>query len=328
MINFRVGILGAGEIAGKIADTLNKLDAFEPYAIASRDINKANEFGDKYNVEKRYGSYEELINDPDVELVYVATPHSHHAEHAKMCINAGKPVLVEKSFSYNGATTAEVIELAKKKNVFLGAAMWMRFLPIYKALLDYINRGVIGRVHNMNCTLAYDLKRVPRLLDPNLAGGGLLDLGVYPINLIAMIFGVEQAAIATSCARLETGIDAQGVIQFNFKTGRNATAFYSILYNGDNKAMIYGDKGYIEVDNMLCPSIFRVYLGEGKLVAEVEAPPMQISGYEYEFLAARDAIILGNIEFKEMPHLETLRIMSFMDALRATWKHKFPMEEE
>ena len=101
MINFRVGIIGAGNIAGTIADTLNKLDAFEPYAIASRDINKANEFGDKYNVEKRYGSYEELANDPDVELIYICTPHSNHAEVAKMCLNAGKPVLVEKAFSYD-----------------------------------------------------------------------------------------------------------------------------------------------------------------------------------------------------------------------------------
>ena len=327
MINFRVGILGAGKIAGIIADTLNKLDAFEPYAIASRDIDKANEFGDKYNIEKRYGSYEELANDPDVELIYIATPHSHHAEQAKMCLNAGKPILVEKAFSYNAATTEEVLNLAKEKKLFSGEAMWIRFLPMYKLMLEYIQRGAIGKVYNITCSLGYDLRTKERVAKPELAGGALLDLGVYPINLISMIYGMDPAAIASTCVRLETGVDAQNILQFSFKGGISATAFTTMMYKADNKAFIYGDRGYIEIDNINFPESFRIYHGDGKLVAETKIPEKQISGYEFEFLAAREAIILGNPEFKEMPHSETVRIMKLLDALRNTWKLKFPMED-
>ena len=167
MINFKVGIMGAGKIAGVIADTLKDLDAFEAYAIASRDTEKAAAFAKEHGVTKYYGSYEELVADPDVELIYIATPHSHHAEHAKLCLNAGKPVLVEKAFSYNAATTEEVLNLAKEKNLFCGEAMWIRFMPMYRLMAEYIQKGAIGRVNNITCSLGYSLLREERLLRRN-----------------------------------------------------------------------------------------------------------------------------------------------------------------
>lgn len=326
MINFKVGIMGAGKIADTVADTLNKLDTFEPYAIASRDIDKANEFGDKHNIEKRYGSYEELVNDPDVELIYIATPHSHHAEQAKMCINAGKPVLVEKAFSYNYATAKEVLDLAKEKNVFCGEAMWIRYLPMYIVIMDYIRKGAIGRVYNVVCSLGYDLRKKERVIRPELAGGALLDLGVYPLNLISMIYGDDDAQIAASCAKLETGVDAHEVLNFSLKGARSATATVSLMYKADNRAVIYGDLGYIEIDNINCPEAFRIYHGDGNLTVETKKPERQISGYEYEFMAARNAIITGQIETMEMPHAETLRLLSITDLLRCQWNLRFPME--
>lgn len=328
MIDFKVGIMGAGKIAGVVADTLNQVATFEPYAIASRDINKANEFGDKYNIEKRYGSYEELVNDPDVELIYIATPHSHHAEQAKMCINAGKPVLVEKAFSYNAATAKEVLDLAKEKNVFCGEAMWIRYLPMYIVIMDYIRKGVIGRVNNITCSLGYDLRKKERVTSPELAGGALLDLGCYPINLFSMIYGDTKCTIASSCSMLETGVDAHDILQFNFPNGRNATATISLMYKTDNKAYIYGDLGYIEVDNINCPEAFRIYHGDHKLITEIKLPEKQVTGYEYEFIEARKAIILGHVETPQMPHSETIRIMTIMDTLRHQWKYILPMEEQ
>lgn len=327
MIDFKVGIMGTGKIAGIVADTLNQAGSFAPYAVASRDLNKANTFGDTYNIEKRYGSYEELVNDPEVELIYVATPHSHHAEHAKLCINAGKPVLVEKTFSYNAATAREVLDLAKEKNVFCGEAMWIRYLPMYIVLMDYIKKGVIGRVNNVVCSLGYDLRAKERVIRPELAGGALLDLGVYPINLISMVYGDDNTTIASSCAKLDTGVDAHDVIQFNLKGARNATATVSIMYKTDNMAYIYGDLGYIEVNNINNPESFRIYRGDHELVVETKIPDRQITGYEYEFMAARDAIILGQIETPQMPHVETLRILTIMDALRNQWNYKLPMED-
>lgn len=328
MLDFRVGIMGAGKIAGVVADTLNQLNQFTPYAIASRDINKANEFGDKYNIEKRYGSYEELVNDPDVELIYIATPHSEHAAQAKMCLEAGKPVLVEKAFSYDSVTTAEIINLSEEKNIFCGEAMWVRFLPMYRMLLQQIEQGVIGRVTGLTCTLGYDLRNKARILSPELAGGALLDLGVYPINLASMLFGTEPISITSSCAKLETGVDGQSTIIMNFKGAKSATLFTTMMYKPDNNARIYGDKGYIEIDNINNPEAFRIFHGDHNMVFEAKKPDRQISGYEYEFLAARDAIIVGANQCGEMSHQETLRIMRICDGLRRTWGVKFPMDVE
>ena len=326
MIDFKVGIMGAGNIAGTVAETLNNLDAFVPYAVASRDINKAREFGDKYYIGKCYGSYEEMINDPDVELIYIATPHAFHAEQAKMCINAGKPVLVEKSFSYNLATAEEVLKLSEEKNVFCGEAMWMRFLPMYQLMKEYIDKGLIGNVRCLNCSLGYDLKSVERLTDPQLAGGALLDLGVYILNLVAVIFGPQPFSVTSSCATTGAGVDCHEVMQFIFKNGAVASGVATFLYKADNTVKIYGDRGYIEIDNLISPNVFRIYQGDGKMVVETKLPDRQISGYEFEFLAARDAIILGKTYCEEMPHSETLRIMKLMDMLRNAWKIKFPME--
>ncbi len=328
MLDFRVGIMGAGKIAGIVADTLNQLNQFTPYAIASRDINKANSFGEKYNIEKRYGSYEELVNDPDVELIYIATPHSEHAAQAKMCLEAGKPVLVEKAFSYDSVTTAEVLNLAHEKNIFCGEAMWIRFLPMYRMLLQQLEQGVIGRVTGLTCSLGYDLRNKARVLSPELAGGSLLDLGVYPINLASMLFGTEPVSITSSCAKLETGVDGQSTILIHFKGARSATLFTTMMYKPDNNARIYGEKGYIEIDNINNPEAFRIYHGDHNLVFEAKKPDRQISGYEYEFLAAREAIIVGANECREMPHQETLRIMRICDGLRKTWGVKFPMDIE
>lgn len=327
MINFKVGIMGAGAIAGTIADTLNKLDAFEPYAIASRDIDKANAFGDQYNVAKRYGSYEELIADPDVELIYIATPHSHHAKQAKMCLEAGKPVLVEKAFSYDAATTEEVLKLSEEKNIFAGEAMWIRFMPMYQALAGYVQNDAIGRISNITCSLGYDLRHKERVVKPELGGGALLDLGVYPLNFISMMYDKPPATLASTCMKLDTGVDAQEVIQMNFNGGQSATAFVTMMYKADNNARLYGSKGYIEIDNINCPEAVRIYAGDGRLVSDVKQPDRQINGYEYEFIAARDAIILGKYECPEMTHAETLRIMHLTDSLRKSWKMTYPMED-
>lgn len=327
MINFKVGILGAGKIAGTIADTLQALDAFEAYAVASRDQQKADAFGAEHGIEKCYGSYEALIADPDVELIYIATPHSHHAEQAKLCLRAGKPVLVEKAFSYNAATTEEVLKLSEETGVFCGEAMWIRFMPMYRILAEYIQKGAIGCVHNITCSLGYDLRQKERLTKPELAGGALLDLGVYPINLISMIYGSEPPLIASTCTKLDTGVDAQEVLQITYKGGRTANALVTMMYQPDNNAKIYGDRGYIEIDNINCPETFRIYTGDHKLVVETKKPDKQTTGYEFEFMSARDAIITGNTECPEMPHAETLRIMQMCDNLRKTWKIDFPMDE-
>ena len=245
-----------------------------------------------------------------------------------MCLEAGKPVLVEKAFSYDSVTTAEIINLSEEKNIFCGEALWVRFLPMYRMLLQQIEQGVIGRVTGLTCTLGYDLRNKARILSPELAGGALLYLGVYPINLASMLFGTEPISITSSCAKLETGVDGQSTIIMNFKGAKSATLFTTMMYKPDNNARIYGDKGYIEIDNINNPEAFRIYHGDHNMVFEAKKPDRQISGYEYEFLAARDAIIVGANQCGEMSHQETLRIMRICDGLRRTWGVKFPMDVE
>ncbi len=327
MINFKVGILGAGAIAEKIADTLNRLDSFEVYAIASRDIEKANAFGDKYSVGKRYGSYEELIQDTEVEMVYIATPHSNHAELARKCIEAGRPCLVEKAFSYNAQTTEEVLKLSEEKNVFCAEAMWIRYMPIYKFLHDKLREGIIGDVQHIECSLGYDIRDKERIVKPELAGGALLDLGVYPLNVFAMLFQMAPENMIGSCLKLSTGVDAQFCLTSIFPKGKVGTAFVTTLFNADNGAKIYGNKGYITIDNINCPSVVKIYMRDGKLAGELNINERQISGYEHEFLAAREAIITGKVETVEMPHSESIRIMKLCDNLRDAWSIKFPMEQ-
>ena len=326
MINFKVGILGAGHIAGVVADTLVKLDSFEPYAVASRDAEKAREFGEKYGCTKCYGSYEELANDPDVELIYIATPHSHHAEQALMCMKAGKPVLVEKAFSYNAESAHEVLQYSEDNKIFCQEAMWIRFLPMYKKLRQIINDGVIGQIVYMDLTLGYDLRGKDRIANPALGGGVLLDLGVYPLNIITMMTDAAPDQTGSSCAKLSTGMDVQDVMQIHLTNGSTASIYVTAVYKPENRGIIFGTKGYIEVDNINNPEKFSIYGADRHLLGEALPPENQISGYEYEFLAARNAIITGNIQCAEIVHGETYRIMKTMDKIRETWGVKFPME--
>lgn len=327
MENFKVGIMGAGTIAGKIAATLNALEGFEVHAIGSRDLEKAKAFGAEYGIKNCYGSYEEVAKDPEVELVYVATPHSHHVEPAKLALNNNKPVLVEKAFSYNSATALEILNLARQKNLFCGEAMWIRFLPLYHMIMDYIEKKAIGQVSSVSCNLGFGIYENERIKNPELAGGALLDLGVYPINFVSMMTRLAPSAISSNHMRSNTGVDVQEVMNFRFAGGQTANAFITTLYQSDNNATVYGTCGYIEIDNMLCPTAFRVYR-EGKLIGEHKVPESQISGYEYEFIAARNCLITGKTELPEMPHSETIRIMNIMDGMRKAWKISFPLPGE
>ncbi|MCR5148223.1 MAG: Gfo/Idh/MocA family oxidoreductase [Eubacterium sp.] len=328
MINFKIGILGTGSIAEKIAETIAQLDSFEVYAVGSRDAARAAEFAAKYDIKKSYGSYDELVNDPDVELVYIATPHQCHADNAVLAINAGKPVLVEKPFSYNSKTAQDVIALAREKNVFCGEAMWLRFMPITKLLMKTLSEKVIGEVRYINATLCYDLRNKERLLKPEYAGGALLDIGVYPLTAIFLAMNAMPVAAASSCVRLATGIDAVDTISLNFTNGRAATCFVSMTYASDNKCIIYGTEGRIEIDNINCPEEMRVYNFKNDVMTKANPSERQINGYEYEFIAARDAIITGKLECPEMSHKDTITVLNFCDMLRRSWKVFYPLPGE
>ncbi len=180
---FNVGIMGAGNIAGVMADTLNKMKGVRLYAVASREKVKADVFAGKYGCKKAYGSYEELVTDKKADLIYIATPHSEHFANARLCIEHGKPVLCEKAFTANAAQAEELIKLSEEKGVFLAEAIWTRYMPMLSTIREVLGSGVIGEPKTLTANLGYVIDNVPRLLEPALAGGALLDVGVYTLNL-------------------------------------------------------------------------------------------------------------------------------------------------
>ncbi len=323
----RVGIVGAGWIAEKAAITLNGLDVCECHAIASRSGEKARAFARKWNIPKAYGSYRELYADPDIDLVYVATPHSHHYEVTRDALMSDKPCLVEKAFMANYAQAAEMVELARKRRLFLGEAIWTRYQPVVKMVRDLLSEGRIGMPRLVTATLGYSMGEKPRIMRPDLCGGALLDLGVYAINFVRMFFPSDIITIESQCVKSDTGMDLTNAISMILANGVLCNLQSSAACVGDNVGVIAGTDGNLIIDNINNPQIITVNTHDREFVEYIHVPP-QITGYEYQFLACRDALANGLTEPHEMPLEETLYIMEVMDWLRRKWGVHYPMDNE
>ena len=322
----KIGILGAGNIASIVAPTLVALREIECYAVASRSLEKAQAFADRFGFQKAYGSYDELLSDPEVELVYVATPHSHHYECMKNCIDHGKPVISEKAFTINAEQAKKVVEYSREKGVFVAEAIWPRYMPSRKIIRDIIDSGEIGSVRALTASPFYAISHNQRLTDPNLAGGALLDVGIYGINFALMNFGTDIERIESSVQLTDTGVDGMESITIHFKGGKMAVISAGIYSHSNREGVIYGDKGYIVVESVINPRKVTVYNENNELVRNVEIPE-QISGYEYEFLECAASIKANLTETSSMPLRETIRVMELMDGLRREWGVIYPQEK-
>ncbi|MBD5547159.1 MAG: Gfo/Idh/MocA family oxidoreductase [Lachnospiraceae bacterium] len=323
---FQIGIMGTGNIAAVMADTVNKMKNVKLYAVASREKVKADVFAGKYGCKKAYGSYEELALDNKVDLIYIATPHSEHFANTKMCMEHGKPVLCEKAFTANAGQAEELIRLSEENGVFLAEAMWTRYMPMLTTIREVVGSGVIGEPKTLTANLGYVLNHVERLKNPSLAGGALLDLGVYPLNFALMLFGYNIAKISSTCTYADTGVDEQDSITLQYIDGKMAHLNCSMVSLSDRKGIIYGTKGFIIVENINNFESIAVYDSLYKKVGLYKCPK-QISGYEYEVEACIKAIRSHQNECVEMPHAETLRIMKIMDSIRKEWGIVYPFEK-
>ena len=325
MKKLKMAILGAGGIASTMAGTISRMEQVECYAVGSRSMEKAQAFAQKFGFQKAYGSYEELVRDEEVELVYIATPHSEHYENARLCIRHKKPVLCEKAFTANAKQAKELLDYAKKEKVFITEAMWVRYLPMLQTIRAELADDVIGPPTMLTANLGYLINEVPRLQRPDLAGGALLDVGVYPINFARMIFGDRIVKISSACTYTDSGVDEQDSITLIYEDGRVAQLAASMLGLSDRRGTIYGTKGFMVIENINNFESLTVYDTGYRPVKKIERPE-QISGYEYEVEACIRALSEGKLECEEMPHSETLRVMELMDALREEWGVKFPFE--
>lgn len=318
-----VGILGAGGIAQKMAATLNGMENAGAYAIAAREQARADAFAEEWGFEKAYGSYESLLQDPAVDLVYIATPHSHHYKCVRMSLEAGKHVLCEKSFTVNAEQARDLFALAEEKKLLLTEAIWTRYMPSRKMIDDLLAEGAIGKPISLMANLGYELHDVVRMWDKRLAGGALLDLGVYAINFARMVFGENMTDIR-SHAVFRGECDMTDSIVMTFDGDKMATTQVCAMAALNRTGMIFGTDGYIEVTNINNPEAIRVFDREYRETA-VYYPPKQITGYEYEVEACIEAIAEGRLECPQMPHAETVRIMEIMDGIRAEWGYDIPL---
>lgn len=327
MENLRVGIIGAGWIAEKAAITLKNLEGASCYAIASRSLEKAQAFAEKWQVSCAYGSYSELIADENVDLVYVATPHSHHYDVTKEALENGKPCLVEKAFMANHRQAADIVRISRERKVFLAEAIWTRYQPTVQIVRQLISNGQIGTPRLITATLGYSMGNKPRIMRPDLCGGALLDLGVYAINFVRMFCDSPIEKMESQCVKSDTGMDLTNAISFTFANGMLANVQSSACCVGDNIGVIAGTEGNIIIDNINNPQRIRINKRDRVFVKDINVPK-QITGYEYQFIACKQALEEGLIEPPQMPLEETLYIMKMMDELRFKWGVRYPMDEE
>ena len=304
----RVGIIGTGWIADKAAITLNGLSNCEAYAVGSRTKETAEAFANNYDIPHAYGSYSELIADPDVDLVYIGTPHSHHYDVTREALLADKPCLVEKAFMANARQTEDILSLAHQRRVFIAEAIWTRYQPAVGIVRDLIFSGRIGQPRLLTATLGYSMGDKPRIMRPDLCGGALLDLGVYALNFARMFFPADIISIDGTCVKSATGMDLTNAMTLVLKDG--------MLCNLQSSAAFVGDNIGVTI----------IVNGPDRTYVETIHVPHQITGYEYQFLACRQALIDGLLEPREMPHDETLYIMQLMDGLRQKWGVRYPMD--
>lgn len=320
------GIMATGTIANKFCDGLKHLEDAEIVAVASRSLDKAQAFSRKYGIRKAYGSYEELVRDPEVDIVYIATPHNLHFAGTMLCLEAGKAVLCEKPFALNAREAEKLIKYARDKKLFLMEAMWTRFLPAVVKVREWLKQGLIGEVRCLKADFGFRCEWNPkgRLLNIELAGGALMDVGIYTVSFASMIYGTQPNTIKSLAHMGETGVDEQCAMLFGYEGGQIASLGAAVRTEMKNDALIFGTEGMIHIPEFWCAKSATLHLASGR--EEAFGPEMKGNGYNYEAAEAMRCLREGKLESDIMPLDETLAIMHTMDTIRAQWGLKYPGE--
>jgi len=316
------GVLGAGRIAGKFATESKLVPGTRLVAVGSRSAEKAEEFARQNGVERAYGSYAELVADPDVDAIYVATLHPQHCEHTLLALEAGKAVLCEKPFAVTGREACQMIERARERKLFLMEAMWARFNPVTVQVRQWIAEGRIGEPRMVTIDFGFRAAWNPesRLLNPALAGGALFDVGVYVLAYASMVFG-RPAQIQAVGHIGESGVDEQTAMVLKYAGGQIASLTCAVRTPSPQSARIDGTEGAIEI-----PAFWRAPFA--RLIRPKEDPVEANGdfGFQYEIAEAVDCLRAGKIESPQMPLDETLAIAETMDEVRRQIGLRYPFE--
>jgi predicted dehydrogenase len=323
----RWGILGTGGIARTFVDGLGSLPEAEVLAVGSRSEASAAAFAGEKEIPRHYGAYEGLAEDPDVDVVYVATPHPFHAENAELCLRAGKAVLCEKPFTLNAAEAERVVGLARERGLFLMEGMWTRFFPLMQEVRRLVTEGTIGEVRMLNVDFGFraELDPASRLFDPALGGGALLDVGVYCVSMASMVLGRPTEAIGLFHLG-ETGVDEQASIVLEYEGGRLANLSIGVRTASPQEATIMGTDGYVRIHSPWWRPSSTTISRPGREDETVEKP-VSGNGFGYEAAEVMRCLERGETESAIMPLDETIAVMRTMDGLRAAWGLEYPGEE-
>ena len=322
------GIIGCGNIANSFAGDLSIIKDARLLGVASKSIERAESLGSKFNVERRYSNYEELTADPDIDVIYVATRHNDHVSATKLCLENDKPVLVEKPFCVNASETEQLIALAAKRKIFLMEAMWTRFLPVIKQVKERINNGDIGNINMLFADFGFKAPYDPesRIYNPDLAGGALLDIGIYPISFASLIFGQQPDEIISQALMGQTGIDEQSSYLFRYSNEALAVLASTIKGYSPQSAHIVGDKGTYFIPRFL-KGREATLLSDGKIEEKIE-PDFSGTGYNYQAQEVMDCLKQGKTESEIIRLDETLEIMQTLDRIRDQIDLKYPFEKD
>ncbi|MFC3689025.1 Gfo/Idh/MocA family protein [Aquipuribacter hungaricus] len=324
----RWGVVGAGRIAAKVMGDLAGMPGGRLHAVASRSADRARAFADEHGAPVSYGSYDELLADPDVDAVYLATPHRQHHAVALAAVEAGKHLLVEKAFTVTHAGAQQVVDAARARGVFVMEAMWTRFQPAVGRLRELVADGAVGEVRSVRADLGLRVPFDPsdRLWDPAQGGGALLDLGVYPVAWLQMVLGGTPASLEVAGATGPNGVDAESTVLWRTEDGRHGVGTCSLLSPLPGQAAVFGTEGWIEV-----PPRFhhpdRVVLhrtGGGRSVetSEEVVAPATGTGYSHELDEVHRCLAAGLTESPTMPLDDTLAVMAVLEqALHALGVH-------
>ena len=320
----RWGILSTGTIAKNFAETAKQMADVTITAVASRSQKKADDFGYKYGIAHCYDSYEALARDPDVDIVYVATPHNRHFEDVKLMIENGKHVLCEKSFTTDAKEAEALFAMAKEKGVFLMEAFWTKFCPIYRDIERVIASGTIGEIRTVTAQYGYTTAREARKFEPELAGGTLLDIGVYAIGFACMMLGYEMDEIRGRLIMNSVGTDAYDAMLLR-KGNAIAQLTTAIGAKMPVHGAVYGTKGYIDIPDFKNPQKVTVFY-EGRS-PQVFTHAFEVNGYEYEIREAMDCVRAGRLQSELMTPEQSIAVMRIMDEIRVQNGLRFPFEQ-
>ena len=320
------GIIGPGTIANAFAKEVSKTEKGKLVAVYGRNEEKSKKFAKEYNLEKSYANIDEFLNDKEIDAVYIATPHNYHMDFAIKCIKAKKHVLCEKPFSYNKKTSEEVLKLAKENNVFIMEALWTLFFPAIIKAKSWIDEGKIGKIKMISASFGFESEEDinSRLYNPNLAGGALLDVGIYPILFSNFMMNDVPKEINTTATMTNTGVDESNLISFKYKDNTLASLSCSIKVATDNTAVIYGEKGKIVIPSFWMAKKATLYSNNEEIVFEDE---YKGTGYIYEIIEANNCILNNKIESDVASHKVTLELAKIMDEIRGQIGFIYPFEQ-